>query len=188
MVAKLPDSGDKIRKQISELRQRLQTVNNASSIRRKEPEVISIDDVTEELNKVILMWLCFPHHFMKYLSDVLHHFIAKRFWLCTIFKWCTASLYKANLLGGSFCNQILCHGLKVGCLASCYYLTLEVYFLYGWHVWIWYAFLIRTWSDSRAFLLRVCIFLFFSFSLQFHIGFLILFGGSFWWKGCTNGF
>uniref|UniRef100_A0A804JZG9 Uncharacterized protein n=1 Tax=Musa acuminata subsp. malaccensis TaxID=214687 RepID=A0A804JZG9_MUSAM len=55
LVAKLPDSGDKIRKQISELRQRLQTVNNASSIRRKEPEVISIDDVTEELNKVILM-------------------------------------------------------------------------------------------------------------------------------------
>ncbi|WOL11345.1 protein CHROMATIN REMODELING 24 [Canna indica] len=54
LVDRLPDSGEKIRRQISELRQQLQTVKGptlaSSSV--AGPVVINLDDVTEELNRI----------------------------------------------------------------------------------------------------------------------------------------
>lgn len=55
LVAKLPDSGDRIRKQISDLQLQLSALNNPSTaptIPRAEAEVICIDDVTDELNRI----------------------------------------------------------------------------------------------------------------------------------------
>ncbi|XP_074581166.1 SNF2 domain-containing protein ENL1 [Curcuma longa] len=52
LVARLPDSGEKIRKQISELQSQLHDLSSPVPSEREEPEVVSIDDLTDDLKRV----------------------------------------------------------------------------------------------------------------------------------------
>lgn len=51
-MARLPDSGEKIRKQISELQSQLHDLSSPVPSEREEPEVVSIDDLTDDLKRV----------------------------------------------------------------------------------------------------------------------------------------
>ncbi|XP_042374277.1 SNF2 domain-containing protein ENL1-like [Zingiber officinale] len=52
LVARLPDSGEKIQKQISQLQSQLHDLSSSVSSEREEPEVVSIDDLTDDLKRV----------------------------------------------------------------------------------------------------------------------------------------
>ncbi|XP_038989186.1 protein CHROMATIN REMODELING 24 [Phoenix dactylifera] len=56
LVSKLPDRGDRIRKQIAELNQQICTIRESpldNSIERKEPEVINVDDLSEGMQRIL---------------------------------------------------------------------------------------------------------------------------------------
>lgn len=50
MVARLPDRGEKIEKQITELKSELDEIRKA---KRTEKQVIDLDDLTEDLQRVL---------------------------------------------------------------------------------------------------------------------------------------
>ncbi|XP_010911175.1 SNF2 domain-containing protein ENL1 [Elaeis guineensis] len=56
LVSKLPDRGDRIRKQIAELNQQICTISESpldNSLERKEPEIIDVDDLTEGMQRIL---------------------------------------------------------------------------------------------------------------------------------------